>query len=102
MMIPSVDWKDLGRLYSKKEIKSLFVTVGPRADRPCCSRYQTFPVLCSLMLKFWKAKSSFYSSHPKRQHLASACSWLLALERVHGYCCLRNYCYIQVTSLKGH
>lgn len=49
-----------------------------------------------------ETKNSFYCSHPKRWHLASPCSWLLALEHVHGYCCLRNYCCIQVTSLKGH
>lgn len=100
LLMTSADWRDLGWLYSKKGIKSSFVTVGPRADRPCRSRCQTFPLLWSL-LKLWKAKNGFYCSHPKRWHLASVCSWMLALECVCGYC-LRNYCYTQVTSLKGH
>lgn len=89
LLIPSEGWRDLARLCSKKEIKTLFLTAGP--DRMCHFRRQTFPSLCFLMLKFWKTVNSLDCSHPKRQHpekclelfaCLRVCWWVLLFEEL--------------------
>lgn len=42
---PAEGCRDLASLYSKKEIKTLFLIVGPWADRMCHFRCQTFTLL---------------------------------------------------------